>query len=65
MRRLLAWFLAKILATEASFDWFDLYDSRTGELDNLDLILNYRSMDGNFRYENNDRVLKEFATGDT
>ena len=61
MRRLLAWFLAKIIATEASFDWFDLYDSRTGELDNLDRILNYRSADGSFRYENSDRVLKNLA----
>ena len=49
MRRLLPWFLANILASKASFDWFDLYDSRTGELDKLDLIPNYKSVGGNFR----------------
>ena len=49
MRRLLACFLANIHATQASFEWFDLYDSRTGELDKLDLIPNYKSVGGNFR----------------
>ena len=49
MRRLLLCFLANILATQASFEWFDLYDSRTGELDKLDLIPNYKSVGGNFR----------------
>lgn len=35
----------------ASYDWFDLYDSRTENLENLDLIPNYKSVHGDFWYK--------------
>ena len=51
MRRLLVLFLGKILAANASYDWFDLYDSRIGKLENLDLIPIYKTVHGDFWYE--------------
>ena len=52
MRKLLVLFLGNIVSTKASYDdWFELYDSRTGNLENLDLIPNYKSVYGDFWYE--------------
>ena len=52
MRKLLVWFLGNIIATKASYDdWFELYDSRTGSLENLDQIPNYKSVYGDFWYD--------------
>ena len=52
MRKLLVLFLGNIVSTKASYDdWFELYDSRTGNLENLVLIPNYKSVYGDFRYE--------------
>ena len=52
MRKLLVLFLGNIVATKASYDdWFELYDSRKGNLENLDLIPNYKSVYGDFWYE--------------
>lgn len=44
--------MGNIVSTKASYDdWFELYDSRTGNLENLDLIPNYKSVYGDFWYE--------------
>ena len=51
MRRLLVLFWGKIIVANASYDWFDLYDSRTENLENLDLIPNYKSVHGDFWYK--------------
>ncbi len=44
--------MGNIVATQASYDdWFELYDSRKGNLEYLDLIPNYKSVYGDFWYE--------------